>query len=842
MIEPVERWFESRGWEPFPFQREVWRRYLAGESGLVHVATGFGKTLAAWLGPVIEGAAAPGARAVPAKRGDAPPLAVLWITPMRALAQDLVKNLREVTGEVAPGWLVEGRTGDTSSTDRGRQSRQLPTALVTTPESLSVLLSREDAAERFAHLQCVVVDEWHELFGTKRGVQTELALARLRRLAPGLRTWGLSATLGNLPEAMVSLLGSGGAGEADGGGALVESDRRRTLEVRSVVPREIECFPWAGHMGLRLLDEVAAALDTARTALVFTNTRAQAERWYQALCYARYDDREGIALHHGSLDREQRAEVEAGLASGRYRAVVATSSLDLGVDFSPVDLVVHVGSPKGIARLAQRAGRSGHSPGLDSRLLCVPTHALELVEFAAAREALERGAAEPRLPLRRPLDVLAQHIVTVAVGGGFVPAELLAEVRTTHAFRDLSDGEWAWALDFTRFGGDTLSGYERFARVVEGKGGKLVVASRRIARDHRLNIGTIVGYGSLDVKFRNGRRLGSIEEVFVSRLRPGDAFTFSGRSLELVKVEDAAAIVRAASNPATLVPRWFGGRMPLSNELAEAVRRAMAAVKRTLETGESTGAPELDGVAPLFARQAAVSRIPEPDELLIERVRTRDGDHAFLFPLEGRLVHEGLAALLAWRATRAARVTVTQSVNDWGLELVTRGQLPVGDDEWAALLTPEGLLEDLLACLDGSGLARRHFREIARVAGLVQQGLPGARKGQRQLQASAGLVFDVLTEHDPENLLLEQARREVMERTLEFTRLRTGLEQLRERRICVERPGSLTPLGFPLWAERVRERVSSESWEDRVRQMADQLQGRGTVAATGARGARRRKA
>ncbi len=827
MIDAVERWFEARGWTAFPFQREVWRRYLAGESGLVHVATGFGKTLAAWLGPVIEGAGAPGAGQAPAKRGDAPPLAVIWITPMRALAQDLVKNLREVTGEVAPGWIVEGRTGDTSSTDRGRQSRRLPTALVTTPESLSVLLSREDAAERFAQLQCVVVDEWHELFGTKRGVQTELALARLRSLAPGLRTWGLSATLGNLPEAMASLLGTSAASGSGAGGALVESDRRRALEVRSVVPREIECFPWAGHMGLRLLDEVAAALGEARTALVFTNTRAQAERWYQALCYARYDDRERIALHHGSLDREQRAEVEIGLASGRYRAVVATSSLDLGVDFSPVDLVVQVGSPKGVARLAQRAGRSGHSPGLGSRLLCVPTHALELVEFAAAREALERGEAEPRLPLRRPLDVLAQHLVTVAVGGGFFPEELLAEVRSTHAFRDLSDEEWTWALDFTRFGGETLSGYERFARVIEGKGGKLVIASRRVARDHRLNIGTIVGYGSLDVKFRNGRRLGSIEEVFVSRLRPGDAFTFSGRSLELVKVEDSAAIVRAASNPATLVPRWFGGRMPLSSELAEAVRRALSGIKRTLETGESSGSPELDGVAPLFARQAQVSRIPEPSELLIERVRTRDGDHAFLYPLEGRLVHEGLAALLAWRATRAARVTVTQSVNDWGLELVARTELPVGDGEWRELLSPEGLLEDLLSCLDGSGLARRHFREIARVAGLVQQGLPGARKGQRQLQASAGLVFDVLTEHDPDNLLLEQARREVMERTLEFSRLRAGLEQLRGRVIRVERPASLTPLGFPLWAERVRERTSSESWEDRVRQMADRLQARG---------------
>jgi ATP-dependent Lhr-like helicase len=833
VIEPVERWFEGRGWTPFPFQREVWRRYLAGESGLVHVATGFGKTLAAWLGPVMEGAGDERARRVPEKRGEAPPLTVLWITPMRALAQDLVKNLRDVTSEVAPGWLVEGRTGDTTSTDRGRQSRRLPTALVTTPESLSVLLSREDAAERFAHLQCVVVDEWHELFGTKRGVQTELALARLRRLAPGLRTWGLSATLGNLDEAARALLGPAA------GGALVESDRRRELEVRSVVPGEIECFPWSGHMGLHLLDDVAAALDSARTALVFTNTRAQAERWYQALCYARYDDRERIALHHGSLDREQRGEVEAGLASGAYRAVVATSSLDLGVDFSPVDLVVQVGSPKGVARLAQRAGRSGHAPGLGSRLLCVPTHALELVEFAAAREALGEGAAEPRPSLRRPLDVLAQHIVTVAVGGGFRPDDLLAEVRETHAYRDLTDAEWSWALDFTRFGGETLSGYERFARVVEARDGRLVGASRRVARDHRLNIGTIVGYGSLEVRFRNGRRLGTIEEVFVSRLRPGDAFTFSGRALELIRVEDAAAVVRPASKPATLVPRWFGGRMPLSSELAAAVRRAMSRVRSCLETGESTGAPELDAVVPLFERQARTSRIPEPEELLIERVRTRDGDHAFLFPLEGRLVHEGLAALLAWRATRAARLTVTQSVNDWGLELVTRGRLPVDDDGWEALLTPDGLLEDLLACLDGSGLARRHFREIARVAGLVHQGLPGARKGQRQLQASAGLVFDVLSEHDPENLLLEQARREVMERTLEFSRLRAGLEALRGRAIRVERPGSLTPLSFPLWAERIRERVSSESWEDRVRTMADRLTARSAAAAP--RGARRRE-
>ncbi|MEM9799082.1 MAG: ligase-associated DNA damage response DEXH box helicase [Planctomycetota bacterium] len=812
-------WFAARDWTPFPFQRDVWQRYLAGESGLVHAPTGFGKSLAAWIGPLLEAEGDESSRERPAKRADAPPLTVVWVTPMRALAQDLVRNLGSVAADLAPGWIVEGRSSDTSSTTRSRQARRLPTALVTTPESLSLLLSRPDAAERFASLRCIVVDEWHELFGTKRGVQTELALARLRTLAPAVRTWGLSATLGNLEEAADALVPAGGA--------LVRGDQRRDVEVSTIVPKSVDRFPWAGHMGLRLLDEVAAELDRATSALVFTNTRAQAERWYQALCYARYERRDEIALHHGSLDREQRGEVEAGLASGRLWAVVATSSLDLGVDFTPVDLVLQIGSPKGVARLAQRAGRSGHAPGRTSRLVCVPTHALELVEFAAAREAMARGEVEPRLPNERPLDVLAQHVVTVAIGGGFRADELLDEVRTTRAYRDLTEQEWRWTLDFARFGGEALSGYDRYARIVERPDGTFVGGSKRVEREHRINIGTIAGFGSLEVAFRNGRRLGSIEETFVSRLRPGDTFTFAGRSLALVRVEDGKAIVRSSSKATALVPRWYGGRMPLSNELADAVRRAMGAIRH----GRAAESPELDAVAPLFALQADASRVPNEDELLVERVRTRDGDHAFLFPLEGRLVHEGLAALLAWRATRRARVTITQSVNDWGIELVARRELPIGDEDWRALLAPDDLLEDLLACLDGAGLARRHFREIARVAGLVHPGLPGQRKGQRQLQASAGLVYDVLAEHDPDNLLLHQARREVMERTLELSRMRRALESIQRRAIRVERPERLTPLAFPLWAERIRERVSSESWEDRVRQMAEKLESTATARA-----------
>lgn len=821
-LAPAEAWFAARGWTPAPFQREVWARYLAGESGLVHAPTGFGKSLAAWMGPLLEGAAAappPAPPTPPKRRADAASLTVLWLTPVRALAADLVKNLGAAAADLAPRWIVEGRTGDSSSTERARQSRRLPSALVTTPESLTLLLSYPGWEERFASLACVVVDEWHELFGTKRGVQTELALARLRAAVTALRTWGLSATLGNLDEARAALLGPASPG------ALVRGTGRRALDVETVLPPAVERFPWAGHMGLRLLDQVAAVLDSATSALVFTNTRAQAERWYQALCYARYERRDAIALHHGSLDREARADVERRIASGELWVVVATSSLDLGVDFHPVDLVLQVGSPKGVARLAQRAGRSGHDPSRGSRLVGVPAQALELVEFAAAREALAAGRVEPREPLLRPLDVLAQHLVTVAAAGPFDADALLAEVRTTHAFAALTEDEWRWALEFVQFGGEALSGYERFARVTRLASGRYAAGSSTVVRDHRTNIGTITGFGALDVVYRGGQRLGSIEELFLARLRPGDAFAFAGKSLELVRVEEGRAVVRPSKRASGLVPRWMGGRMPLSSELAESVRAALDRVAHAVATGEATGSPELDAALPLFALQAELSRIPARSELLIERVRTRDGDHAFLVPLEGRLVHEGLAALLAWRMTRRAPATITQCATDWGLELVTRGALPVADDEWPALLSPDNLLEDLLACLDGAGLARRQFREIARVAGLVHPGRPHARKAARQLQASAGLVFDVLTEHDPENLLLAQARREVMERTLELTRMRRALESLRTRRVVVTRPARLTPLAFPLWAERVRSRVSSESWEERVRAMAAKLEG-----------------
>lgn len=817
----LDEWFAARGHTPLAFQRETWRRSLAGESGLVHAPTGQGKTLAAWFGPVAAHLDDPASQRRARRRTEAPALRVLWLTPLRALAEDLGRALSESARELVPGWTVEVRTGDSSSSARARHARRLPTALVTTPESLSLLLSHADAPERFAALRTVVVDEWHELLGTKRGTQTELALARLRALAPGVATWGLSATLGNLDEALAALVGVGGAG------TLVAGPDPTLPEIVTVLPRSTVRFPWAGHLGPRLLEETAQELDRVQSSLVFVNTRSQAELWYQALRYARPERREALGLHHGSLDRAERAAVEAGLADGRLWATVATSSLDLGVDFAPVVQVVQVGSPKGVARFLQRAGRSGHAPGRVSRIILVPTNALELAEFAALRAALGRRELEPRVPLDRPLDVLAQHVVTVALGGGFAPDELLREVRGTVAFRALDDEEWRWVLDFCRFGGPALRAYERYARIRE-VAGRFVGGSESIAREHRASIGTIASFGAVSIVLRNGRELGTVEELFVGRLKPGDTFTFAGRALALVRLEADRAVVRPAKGAGGPVPRWWGGRLPFTDELAASLRRTLdeAAARIGASDEDPFDAPELAALRPLFELQAAWSHLPRSTELLVERVRTRDGDHAILYPLQGRLVHEGLASLLALRISRLVSTTLSLTMNDWGLALTSRARLPVEDEAWSELLSPDGLAADVLEAVDAVGLARRHFREVARVAGLVHGGAPHRRKSRRQLQASAGLVFDVLREHDPSNLLLVQARREVLERTLELTRLASTLRAIASRRVLVVHTPRLTPFAFPLWADRTRERASSEDWEARVRALASDLERR----------------
>jgi ATP-dependent helicase Lhr and Lhr-like helicase len=802
---PIASWFATRGWAPFDFQREVWAAYLGGESGLVHAATGTGKTLAAWIGPLIEAYR----EADGEDRRSPAALRVLWVTPLRALAADTARALSEVADATGLGWTVEKRTGDTPASIRSRQARRLPTALVTTPESLALLFTREDHRALLSDLRLVVVDEWHELMGTKRGVQVELELARLRSLRPDLRTWALSATLGNLDEALDRVLGPAPREP----GRIVRGIEPKSIVVDALIPPNVERFPWAGHLGTQMLPQVIDAIEEGETAIVFTNTRSQTEIWYRAILAARPDWAGRIALHHGSLDRVRREWVENGLRTGSLRCVVATSSLDLGVDFSPVDRVLQVGSPKGVARLLQRAGRSGHQPGAVSRVTCVPTMILELIEVAAARDGVERGAIESRYGVSRPLDLLVQHLVTVALGGGFESTEMLSEVRRTRAFADLDEVEWRWALDFITRGGDALRAYPEFSKVTVREG-RYVVDDAAIARRHRMSIGTIVDDAQITVQYLGGARLGSVEEQFISRLAPGDRFHFAGKPLEFVRVRDMKAWVRRAPSTKGAIPRWLGTRFPLSGALAAALRNRLEEAASGIFRG-----PEMEAVRPILDVQSRWSVIPAADELLIESVRTREGHHLFFFPFEGRLVHEGLAALFAYRIARLEPITFTMAANDWGFELLSPEPAPMAAAIDAGLLSADDLLDDITASLNATEMARRQFREVARVAGLIFTGYPGAGRSVRQLQASSGLFFDVFSRYDAANPLLSQAYREVLEKQLESSRIWRTLERLSRARIRFTAPERTPPLAFPLLVDRTRERVSSEALADRIRRM-----------------------
>ncbi|CAB5717524.1 ATP-dependent helicase [Delftia tsuruhatensis] len=855
------RWLATRGWKPFAFQRAVWKAMAQGRSGLLHATTGAGKTYAVWLGALQAFAAD---RPVPQARGGKPaaaPLTVLWITPMRALAADTLKALQTplpaLGAEHAPlaRWTVGARTGDTASAERSAQSRRLPTVLVTTPESLSLLLARADAREQLHSVRLVVADEWHELLGNKRGVQLQLALARLRGWSPRLCIWGMSATLGNLDEALQTLLGLDDAG-GPRPGVLVQGQVDKRLVVDTLLPDRPERFSWAGHLGLAMLPAVVRELDATRgSTLVFVNVRSQAEVWYKALLEARPDWAGLLAIHHGSLDRDVREWVEAGLKAGTLKAVVCTSSLDLGVDFLPVERVLQIGSAKGIARLLQRAGRSGHAPGRPSRITLVPTHSLELVEAAAAREAVRAGQVEMRASPRQPVDVLVQHLATVALGGGFEPDALYAEVRRTVAFANLAPATWQWCLDFVHRGGPSLASYPDYQRVRPDEEGVWRMPDARLARRHRANIGTIVSDASMSVQILHGTRLGSMEESFLSRLRPGDAFVFAGQVLELVRIEDMTAYVRRAARTRPTVPRWAGARMPLSTVLADFVVRQLA-----LAAQGDYASPELRCVRPLLEVQQRWSALPTPGTLLAETLRTREGWHLFLYPFAGRHAHLGLASLLAWRAAQGEAGTFSIAVNDYGLEL-----LSATERDWAALLpgllqaepapaparVPEpgrvaateapairntanagapppdaahhALLHEVLASLNATEMARRRFREIARVSGLIFQSHPGERRSARQLQASAQLFFEVFRKYDDANLLLRQADEEVLSQELDVAQLLAALRRMQGQRRVVRALQRPSPFAFPLMVERFREKLSNEQLADRIARMLAQL-------------------
>lgn len=801
--------FAKRGWEPFGFQKKTWAAYLKGKSGLVHAPTGTGKTYAVWAPTLIEWLEENNDISLKSKT---PGLRVLWITPLRALAQDTTQALAQLVEELEMPWTVQSRTGDTSAALKAKQRRELPTALVTTPESLSLLLSYPEAIDKLSGLRAVIVDEWHELLSTKRGVQTELCLARLRQWNPNLKTWGLSATLGNLDEALSCLMGKNRKGQ------LINGDLKKTYTVETIIPLEIERFRWSGHLGLELVNEVAQAIDAAGTTLVFTNVRSQTEAWFCALQDARPDWTNQIDIHHGSIDRNSRQEVEDRLRAGTIKAVVCTSSLDLGVDFAPVEQVIQIGGPKGIARLLQRAGRCGHQPGAVSKVICVPTQAMELIEYAAARDAIKARDLEGREPIRSPLDLLSQHLVSIALGGGFDHNAMLDEVRQAWSYRDLSEEEWNWTIDFIVNGGETLSAYDQYKKVIENDA-FYTVESKSISRFHRLSIGTISSDQAVKVKYISGRSLGTVEESFIARIKPNTNFVFAGQKLTLVRVREMTALVRKAKSSNGALPVWGGGRAPLSSQLALAVRTKLEEAHQGQFKSK-----EMKAMKGILMTQNAWSQIPDSHEFLIEKVIIRKTISWFLFPFAGRLAHEGLTALLGFRLSRLEPMTISVACNDYGLQLQTNSNREISEAEWRSLMSPENLMNDLMNCLNSTELTKRQFREVARVAGLIFQGYPGAQKQARHLQASSSLFFDVFQKYDPNNLLLSQARKEVLDQQLEINRLEKKLTEIQSQRMVIKYPEKLTPFSFPLWAEALRAQVTSEKWSDRIRRMADELE------------------
>jgi ATP-dependent Lhr-like helicase len=799
MIERIEAWFAARGWTPFAFQREVWAAMAGGESGLLHATTGSGKTYAVWMGALLRGERA---AATDSPTG----LQVLWLTPMRALAADTTRALQLPLAELQPRWSVGQRTGDTPSAERARQDRRMPATLITTPESLSLMLTRESARTDLGGVHTVIVDEWHELIGNKRGVQVQLALARLRRWNPDVVVWSLSATLGNLVDALHTLAGPGQ-------GRLVQGRVEKNLVIDTLLPHEPGHFSWGGHLGAQMLQPVVDEIDRSGTTLVFTNVRSQAEIWYQMLLQARPDWAGVVALHHGSLDKQVREWVELGLKEGRLRAVVATSSLDLGVDFLPVERVLQIGSAKGVARLLQRAGRSGHAPGRPSRVTLVPTNTLELVEAAAARRAAQAGLVEARTPPHQPLDVLVQHLVTVALGGGFETEAMFDEIRTACSYRDLPREAYDWALAFVERGGESLHAYPEYHRIARVDG-VWRVPDRGIAKRHRLQVGTIVSDAVMSVKWVSGGTIGTIEEGFISRLNKGDCFVFAGRVLEYVRTQDMAAYVRTATKRKGVVPSWNGSKMPLSSEMAGSVQAMLDdAAEGRFEV------PEMVAAQPMLQAQERLSQLPRRGRLLVEQFDSREGHHLFVYPFAGRNVHIGLAQLWAWRLARSEPNTFSLSVNDYGLEILAAKPVQVDDGVLRGLFDTDQLLPDVLASLNSGALAQRRFREIARVAGLVFGGYPGAPKSLRQVQASSSLFFEVFRKYDAGNRLLGQAESEVLSQELDLERLGSTLRKLAAlplQRVALK---TLSPFALPLMVERLREQLSTEKLKDRLDRM-----------------------
>jgi len=799
-IKQSKDWFHSMGWEPMDFQLETWDACTNGLQGIINAPTGSGKTYSILLPAILLSA-----------QKQSKGLQIIWITPIRALAKEIKISAERALQGLGIDWEVGVRTGDTSTTERKRQNLKSPEILITTPESLHIMLASKGYANTFANVRFVVADEWHELMGSKRGVQVELALSRFKNICSSLQIWGISATIGNLSEAMQVLLGNQASQ-----GLLIRSSIEKKAVVETLIPDDLDKFPWGGHLGIKLLEKVIPIINNSKTTLIFTNTRSQCENWYQKLLEA-YPDFAGLlAMHHGSISQEIRNWVEEQLYVGKLKAVVCTSSLDLGVDFRPVETIIQIGGPKGVSRFLQRAGRSGHRPGEKSKIYFVPTHTLEIAEGAALRSAINDGIVEDRIPYVRSFDVLVQYLVTLAVSDGFNPEKIFEEISSTHCFNSITNKEYEQVLLFIATGGSSLSGYDEYHKVVF-ENGMMKVVDNRIARRHRTSIGTIVSDVMLKVKYQSGKNIGSVEESFLSRFKAGDVFGLAGLNLELIKIEGVTAYVRKTTRKG-MIPSWGGGRLPLSAQLGNVLRQ------RIYNASASSEHEEIRALMPLFDLQQQRSIVPNDTQFLIEKFKTNEGFHVLCYPFEGRFVHEGMAALLAYRMGHLGKFSFSIAMNDYGFELLSDQDIPIEMAIDSDIFTTKHLLMDIQASINSNEMARRKFRDIATIGGLVFTGYPGNTKADRHLQSSSQLFFEVFTEHEPHHLLLRQAYDEVFEFQLEQARMRTALERIEQQQIIIKYPQKPTPFAYPIMAERIRETYTNETLEERVQKMQLQFE------------------
>lgn len=793
----IKKWMDEKDREPFGFQSETWFKFSNNYSGMVIAPTGFGKTFSVFLAVVIDYMNHPENY----KTG----MKLLWITPLRALAKDIAKAMSEALEEIGLDWEVAVRNGDTSTKDRAKQTKKMPDILIITPESLHLLLAQKQHHKFFKSLQCIVVDEWHELLSSKRGVMTELAVSRIFSYQKKLRIWGITATIGNLEEAMNVLI------PYDIKKTKVVAKEKKKIEIKSVFPDDVEVLPWAGHLGTKLADKIIPIILESQTTLVFTNTRSQAEMWYQVLLNTHPDFAGQIAIHHSSVDKDIRIWIEENLSSGYLKAVISTSSLDLGVDFKPVDTVIQIGSSKGIARFLQRAGRSGHSPFETSKIYFVPTHSLELIEVAALKEAVKQNKIEPREPLVLCYDVLLQFVLTLAVGDGFNEQETYQQITATNAFRELSPEEWTWVLTFITVGGK-LKNYEEYHKVVI-EDGLYKVISRRIAMLHRMNVGAIVSDSMLKVKFFSGGYVGMIEEYFISKLKKNDKFILAGRVLEVSHVKEMTVYVRNSSGKG-IVPSYLGGRLPMSSYLSVFLRQ-----KLSESLNAKSSEKELQFLHPLLVSQQENSHIPSENEFLVERIKTREGHHLFMYPFEGRLIHEVMSALIAYRISRISPISFSIAMNDYGFELFSKLEIPLMEENIHEILSKENLIRDVMASVNSTEMARRKFRDIAVISGMVIRTYPGQQKNNKNLQSSSGLIFNVLEDFDPENLLLKQAYSEVFFQQIDEARLVEAFKRIHESEIIIKNSNTFTPLSFPIKVDSLRQSLSSEDLKARILRM-----------------------